>query len=81
MLRCRAEWRPSLASVADDNDLQGTSYSWGIMQAALVEEGLAPATSLSFVGSLAVFFIAFLALINARIIRALGARNTGEFND
>ncbi|ORY47091.1 major facilitator superfamily domain-containing protein [Leucosporidium creatinivorum] len=55
----------------------GTSYSWGILQAALVEEKLAPATSLSFVGSLAVFFIAGLALVNARLIRLIGARNTG----
>jgi hypothetical protein len=31
---------------------------------------------LSFVGSLTCSFIAFLALINARIIRAVGARTT-----
>lgn len=42
-----------------------------------MEEKLAPATSLSFVGSLAVFFIAGLALVNARLIRLIGARNTG----
>lgn len=55
----------------------GTSYSWGIIQAALVEQGLAAPSTLSFVGSLSPTFIPILALINARIIRYIGARNTG----
>jgi hypothetical protein len=55
----------------------GTSYSWGVIQAALVEQGLAAPATLSFVGSLTPTFIPVLALINARIIRAIGARYTG----
>jgi hypothetical protein len=54
----------------------GTSYIWGIIQASLVAKGLASPSTLSFVGSLTVACIAIFAIINARIIRWLGARNT-----
>lgn len=52
----------------------GTSYSWGILQAALVKEGVSSSSTLAFVGSLAVACISFLGIINARLIRRLGAR-------
>ncbi|ORY21217.1 major facilitator superfamily domain-containing protein [Naematelia encephala] len=55
----------------------GTTYSWGILQASLVEAGLSSSSTLSFVGSLTVTCIAVLAIVNARVIRALGARYTG----
>lgn len=55
----------------------GTGYSWGVMQGALVEKGLSTPATLSYVGSLATAIIAFLAIINARIIRAIGAQRTG----
>jgi hypothetical protein len=55
----------------------GTTYSWGIIQAALVEQGLSSSSTLSFVGSLTVTCIAVLAIVNARVIQLLGARNTG----
>ncbi|KAJ7258801.1 major facilitator superfamily domain-containing protein [Mycena haematopus] len=54
----------------------GTSYSWGILQAALVKQGLSSPSTLSFVGSSTVACISGLALINARVIRFLGARRT-----
>lgn len=54
----------------------GTVYSWGVMQAALFEEGLSSPPTLSWIGSLAFACIAILALVNARVIRLLGARNT-----
>jgi hypothetical protein len=54
----------------------GTSYSWGIIQAALLKENLGSPGSLSFVGSLTVACISFFALINARLIRAIGGRST-----
>lgn len=54
----------------------GTIYSWGIIQAALHKEGLSSASTLSFVGSTLSAGVAFLALVNARIIRLLGARRT-----
>lgn len=55
----------------------GTSYSWGVIQAALVQSRLSSASTLSFVGSLTVAAIAVLALVNARVVRAIGARRTG----
>lgn len=54
----------------------GTGYSWGVIQGALVEKGLSTAATLSYVGSLAISIISFLAIINARIIRAIGAQRT-----
>ncbi|KAJ7872222.1 major facilitator superfamily domain-containing protein [Mycena leptocephala] len=54
----------------------GTGYNWGIIQAALVKQGLSSASTLSFVGSSTVACISGLAVIDARIIRFLGARRT-----
>jgi hypothetical protein len=55
----------------------GTSYSWGVLQAALVEQHLSAPSTLAFVGSLTAACISLLALVNARMIRAMGARNAG----
>ena len=55
----------------------GTSYSWGVLQAALVERHLSAPSTLAFIGSLTATCISLLALVNARIIRVLGARNAG----
>ncbi|PWY84805.1 MFS general substrate transporter [Aspergillus heteromorphus CBS 117.55] len=52
----------------------GTSYCWGVMQAALVKEGVSSASTLSFVGSLAPACISFLGIPNARVIRQLGTQ-------
>ena len=54
----------------------GTVYSWGVMQAALFKQGLSSPSNLSWIGSLAFAFIAFLAILNARLIQLLGARRT-----
>ncbi|KAJ7659859.1 major facilitator superfamily domain-containing protein [Mycena rosella] len=54
----------------------GTTYSWGIIQAALVKQGLSSTSTLSFVGSSTTACVAGLAVINARVIRFLGARRT-----
>lgn len=54
----------------------GTSYSFGIIQAALVAEKVGSASTLAFVGSTTVVFIAILAIANARLIRWLGAQKT-----
>ena len=54
----------------------GTTYSWGIIQAVLVERKLSSPSTISFVGSLTCACISFLALLNARLIRRIGARNT-----
>ena len=54
----------------------GTSYCWGVLQAALVKDGLSSSSTLSFVGSLATACISFLGIINARVIRKLGLRKS-----
>ncbi|KAF8841176.1 MFS general substrate transporter [Paxillus ammoniavirescens] len=53
----------------------GGSYSWGVMQAELANEKLASDSTLAFVGSVAVSWVAFGAVPNSRVIRWLGTRN------
>ena len=55
----------------------GTSYSWGVIQGALVESGLSTPAKLAFVGSLAPTVMAAIATLNSRIMHYLGVRNTG----
>jgi hypothetical protein len=55
----------------------GTTYCWGVFQAALVQEGVSSASTLAFVGSLTTACISFLAVLNARVIRKLGPRLSG----
>ena len=55
----------------------GTTYSWGVIQGALVEQHLAASSTLAFVGSLTVACIAIFALVNAKIVRILGMRTSG----
>jgi hypothetical protein len=55
----------------------GTAYSWGVLQAALVEQNVSAPSTLAFIGSLTATCISLLALVNARMIRVLGARNAG----
>ncbi|KAJ0280788.1 hypothetical protein CBS470a_008600 [Colletotrichum nupharicola] len=52
----------------------GTSYSWGVIQSALVDDGLATPAVLSFVGSLAAALISAMAIINSRVMRRFGPR-------
>ncbi|KAL6883171.1 MFS general substrate transporter [Trichoderma longibrachiatum] len=54
----------------------GMGYSWGVIQGALVEKGLSTPATLSYVGSLAVALISCMAILNARIVRAIGAQRT-----
>ncbi|KDN71096.1 putative major facilitator superfamily transporter [Colletotrichum sublineola] len=55
----------------------GTTYSWGVIQSALVDDGLGTPAVLSFVGSLAVALISALAIVNSRVMRRIGPRKTG----
>ncbi|OHE98408.1 major facilitator superfamily transporter [Colletotrichum orchidophilum] len=55
----------------------GTSYSWGVIQGALIEDGLSTPAVLSFVGSLAAALISALAIVNSRVMRRIGPRRTG----
>lgn len=52
----------------------GVTYSWGVLQTTLVERHLAPASTLAFVGSIAVSTLSFMAILNSRILTSLGAR-------
>ncbi|GFG00814.1 hypothetical protein IFM53868_10861 [Aspergillus udagawae] len=54
----------------------GASYTWGVMQAALVEKNGHSSSTLAFVGSLCPACISLLAVPNARVIRLIGARVT-----
>ena len=55
----------------------GTTYSWGVIQEALIRSTPGNAAVLPWVGSLTVACIAFFALINARVVRAIGPRKLG----
>ncbi|KAH8124753.1 major facilitator superfamily domain-containing protein [Trichoderma asperelloides] len=52
----------------------GTTYAWGVMQTALVADGLADPAVLSFVGSLQAALISALAIVNSLIVRKTGVR-------
>ncbi|TFY83444.1 hypothetical protein EWM64_g571 [Hericium alpestre] len=55
----------------------GLGYSWGVVQARLSQShNLGSDAALSFVGSTCIAFVSFAALINARLIRWLGTRNS-----
>jgi hypothetical protein len=55
----------------------GTSYCWGVIQNALVDDGLSSPAKLSFVGSVATASLSAFALVNSRLTRLLGARYIG----
>ncbi|KAK4076761.1 uncharacterized protein Triagg1_4364 [Trichoderma aggressivum f. europaeum] len=70
------------ATRAADNDVPDGGYAWvvifasaiGVIQNALLEQKLASAATLSFIGSLSPTMMAVLAIVNARVIRWLGIR-------
>lgn len=51
-----------------------TVYSWGVMQAALLKQGLSSASTLSWIGFIAFTCIALFAVVNARLIQLFGPR-------
>jgi hypothetical protein len=55
----------------------GTTYAWGVMQTALVSDGLADPAVLSFVGSLQAALISALAIVNSLVVRKTGVRHVG----
>jgi len=55
----------------------GTTYTWGIFQGALVEDGLSSPAVLSFVGALGPTLLAAVAILNSRLMRMIGVRYTG----
>ncbi|KAK7542689.1 major facilitator superfamily domain-containing protein [Phyllosticta citribraziliensis] len=54
----------------------GTSYCWGIIQDALVQQGVSTASTLAFVGSLTVACNAIFAPVSSRVLRWIGSRPT-----
>ncbi|SPO03549.1 related to protein MCH2 (monocarboxylate permease homolog) [Cephalotrichum gorgonifer] len=55
----------------------GTTYSWGVMQEALVAGGLSTPAVLSFIGGLDAALISALAVANSKFIRSVGTRRAG----
>ncbi|KAJ6437430.1 putative AC transposase [Purpureocillium lavendulum] len=55
----------------------GTTYAWGVIQEALVEEGLSGPAVLSFVGSLGAALVSVFAIFNAWLVRFVGVRAIG----
>ncbi|KAH7923170.1 MFS general substrate transporter [Leucogyrophana mollusca] len=53
----------------------GLTYSWGVMQAGLSKQKLAPDSTLAFIGSTTISFVAFGAVVNTHVIRFMGTRN------
>jgi hypothetical protein len=54
----------------------GTAQSYGILQAALLEENVSTSVNLMFVGCLSVGLVCALALLYGKIMRTLGTRRT-----
>ncbi|GAA5982515.1 hypothetical protein JCM10908_006679 [Rhodotorula pacifica] len=52
----------------------GGAYSWGVLQDALVAQGLAPSSTLAFIGSTQVSLAAILAIPIGRLVGAFGPR-------
>ena len=55
----------------------GTTYSWGVMQDALVVKGLSSPAVLSFIGGLSTGLVGAMAVVNSWIIRGVGVRCAG----
>lgn len=55
----------------------GTTYSWGVLQDALVLEGLSTPAVLSFIGGLSTGLVGAMAVVNSWIIRGVGVRCAG----
>ncbi|KAF2428678.1 MFS general substrate transporter [Tothia fuscella] len=52
----------------------GINNSWGVMQAALFEQGLTSTSTLSFVGSLSITCCVVFSLLSVRFMRSVAAR-------
>lgn len=52
----------------------GINYTWGVLQATFVDDGVAQASTLSFVGSLAMAWAPLLAIANAKMIKWIGTQ-------
>lgn len=54
----------------------GTAQSYGIIQAALLEENVSDSVNLMFVGCLSVGLVCALAIVYGKVMRTLGTRRT-----
>ncbi|KAM3456853.1 hypothetical protein MY3296_001511 [Beauveria thailandica] len=54
----------------------GTTYAWGVIQRALVRDGLAGPAVVSFIGSLQAAMVSLCATANAWLLQRLGPRRT-----
>jgi MCP family monocarboxylic acid transporter-like MFS transporter 3 len=67
-------WSSVIASALFTFWFNGLSNSWGVMQAALLKQGLTTTATLSFVGSLSITCCMVFNLLSLRFIRLVGAR-------
>lgn len=68
-------WSSVIASSVFAFWINGISNVWGVMQAALLKQGLTSTSTLSFVGSLSITICVVLSLLSVRFMRLIGARN------
>lgn len=54
----------------------GTTYCWGVLQGALVADGLSSPSTLAWIGSLAVASNSIFAMVSARVLQSFGSRMT-----
>jgi|SRR5687767_1574349 hypothetical protein len=55
----------------------GSTYAWGVMQTALVDQGLSSPAVLSFIGGLNASLISALAIVNSKLVRLMGVKRMG----
>ena len=73
----REAWIMVLASAIFTFWLNGIGNSWGVMQTALLKQGLTSTSTLSFVGSLGITCAVAFSLISVRFMRLVGAKWAG----
>lgn len=54
----------------------GTTYCWGLFQAALVEKGIGSPSTLAWIGSVMSAGTAIFSIVSARLLSRLGSRKT-----
>jgi hypothetical protein len=57
--------------------LNGIGNSWGVIQSALLRQGLTSTSTLSFVGSLSITCAVAFSLLSVRFMRLIGAKWAG----
>jgi hypothetical protein len=70
-------WTMVFASAVFTFWLNGVGNSWGVVQSALLKQGLTSTSTLSFVGSLSITCAVAFSLLSVRFMRLVGAKWAG----